>query len=530
MDNIYLSGVKDKYPEPLLEGRIGAEGNVIGSIWAEPTLLSDYDISASDFITKDARFFFGLAKKLREEHHLNEFDEAAVVTHLNKESLQKLEEYGGYRAIRNLMDITNVKNVQSYMDTLQKMNLFLKLYNSGFPLLEEVDNGKGKKIIPLYECRKMDYQGVSDWFDNLLARIVKDEGCKNKIIEAKTDFMITDEVVQNFVQGEMVGTSIGFIDDVDINGKPIRVFPWLDSEICSLRHKTTNCLCGYSSSGKTMLMCEIILALVSHGEKFCIISNEQDSTPFYLNFISFLAFRKFRYTHLTRTKLQTGDLNEEDKKILVKVQKYFNENFAPSIMFYQITDADINLVQRTIRRAALEYGCTAILYDTMKSDLSDYNKDQPTYLSLIRDSRMIDLYAKKYDLIALVNLQISSSTKGRTWIDESCIAQSKQLVEIMESCWMLRTPYGKAETDEHEKYYLAPFRREKSDANGKWSEVPYKMQSDAAYRILYITKNRAGKNSETTGECLLLRADTHIATFHEEAWCRPARGYVGASQ
>ena len=41
MDNIYLSGIKDKYPAPLLEGRIGAEGNVIGSIWAEPALLSD---------------------------------------------------------------------------------------------------------------------------------------------------------------------------------------------------------------------------------------------------------------------------------------------------------------------------------------------------------------------------------------------------------------------------------------------------------------------------------------------------------
>ena len=529
-NNIYLSGIKEKYPVKLLEGRVGAEGNVIGVIWSEPALLSDHDLSSTDFITKDARFFFGLAKSLRDEYHLNEFDEAAVITHLNKDSLETLESYGGYKAIRNVMDVTNIKNAQSYIDTLQKMNLYLKLYNSGFPLLEEVDNGKGKKVIPIDECRKMDYQGVSDWFDNLLARLVKDEGCNNKIIEAKTSFDITDEVVQNFVQGQMVGTSIGFIDDINVENKPIRVFPWLDSEICSLRHKTTSCLCGYSSSGKTMLMCEIILALVSHGEKFCIISNEQDSTPFFLNFISFLAFRKFRYSHLTRTKLQTGNLNDNDKKMLAKVQAYFNENFAPSIMFYQITDADITLVQRTVRRAALEFGCTGILYDTMKSDLSDYNKDQPNYLSLIRDSRTIDLLAKKYDLIALVNLQISSSTKGRTWVDESCIAQSKQLIEIMENCWMLRSPYGKAEMDENEKYYLAPFRRDKPDPNGKWVEVPYKFQPDAAYRILYITKNRAGKNSETTGECLLLRADTHIATFHEEAWCRPSRGYVGASQ
>ena len=35
----------------------------------------------------------------------------------------------------------------------------------------------------------------------------------------------------------------------------------------------------------------------------------------------------------------------------------------------------------------------------MKADISDYNKEQPNYLSLIRDSREIDAMAKKYDLI-----------------------------------------------------------------------------------------------------------------------------------
>ena len=30
-------------------------------------------------------------------------------------------------------------------------------------------------------------------------------------------------------------------------------------------------------------------------------------------------------------------------------------------------------------------------------------------------------------------------------------------------------------------------------------------------------------------ECLLLKADTHIATFHEEAWCTPSRAFIGAT-
>jgi hypothetical protein len=80
-------------------------------------------------------------------------------------------------------------------------------------------------------------------------------------------------------------------------------------------------------------LCEIILALVSNGEKVCIISNEMDDVPYMLNFLSFLAYRKFRYPYLTRTKLQTGDLSNEDNEMLEKVRVYFNENFAKEIVY-----------------------------------------------------------------------------------------------------------------------------------------------------------------------------------------------------
>ena len=163
----------------------------------------------------------------------------------------------------------------------------------------------------------------------------------------------------------------------------------------------------------------------------------------------------------------------------------------------------------------------------MKADISDYNKDQPNYLSLIRDSREIDALAKKYDLIAIVSMQISSATKGRAWIDEGTISQSKQVIEVMENCWMLRNCYGAPETDQNGRYYLNPFQRKKKD--GKWVKEPYMMDSNANYKVLFITKNRAGSNSESTGECLLLKADTHIATFHEEAWCTPSRAFIGAT-
>ena len=150
-----------------------------------------------------------------------------------------------------------------------------------------------------------------------------------------------------------------------------------------------------------------------------------NSTPYMLNFICFLAYRKFRYSKLTRSKLQTGEMSDEDRAVLKKTQKYFNDNFAKDIMFYHISDADTSMLKRVLRRAHLMGGATVMMYDTMKAQLNDYNDDKPAYLSLIRDSREIDLAMKKFDMIGLISLQISSATKGRTWIDESCISQSK---------------------------------------------------------------------------------------------------------
>ena len=165
----------------------------------------------------------------------------------------------------------------------------------------------------------------------------------------------------------------------------------------------------------------------------------------------------------------------------------------------------------------------------MKAQLNDYNDDKPTYLSLIRDSREIDYCMKKFDMIGLISLQISSATKGKTWIDESCISQSKQLIEVFETCLMMRNLYGTQELIQGDKFFINPFQRVKNKETGKWEKKPFLPDPDANYKILYITKNRAGKNSEMTSEVLLLRADTHLAVFHEEAWARGVRGYIGAS-
>ena len=529
-NSIFIAGYETKYPEILLKGRMEIEANVIGSVWSDPQLLLDHQINITDFITVDGRYLFKIAKCLADKH-IPEFDEGAVITNLPSIEFEEFKSYGGYECVKDIMDRTNIKNAESYISLFHKSNLFMKLYDSGFPVDKPVDDGKGHKVIPIEACSKYDYEETSDWFDALLARVTKDQECTSKIVQENLDFLITDEIIDSLTTGQMTGTGFGDLgtdpEDLDVKGNKVKTFPYLDNEICGFRPRTTNALCGYSSTGKTMLMCEILLGLAAHGERITIISNEMDQTAYYANFICFLAYRKFRYSKLTRTKLATGEMTDEDKAYLRKIQAYYNEKFKGCFRFHQITDADMQQVKRIIKRDKLEYGITTVFYDTMKADISDYNDKEPAYLSLIRDSRVLDTMAKRYDLIVLVTIQIASSTKGRAWIDEGCISNSKQIIEVMETCLMLRNCYGEAETSNESKTYINPFRKPAPGRNDSYT--PIALQPDKNYSLLFITKNRAGNSSERTGEVLLLEADTKSAVFHEFGWAKPSRAFIGAS-
>ena len=56
--DIFITGVKEKYPSELLEGRVHAEANVVGCMISDMLLAEDTNIDSSKFITKDARLIF----------------------------------------------------------------------------------------------------------------------------------------------------------------------------------------------------------------------------------------------------------------------------------------------------------------------------------------------------------------------------------------------------------------------------------------------------------------------------------------
>ena len=122
--------------------------------------------------------------------------------------------------------------------------------------------------------------------------------------------------------------------------------------------------------------------------------------------------------------------------------------------------------QKKIRENVLRYGYDCVLYDTFKIQESDFEGTRQD-LSLVRDSRELDKIAKKYNIIMLASVQLAERLKGKLFLDSSVLSNSKQIKEILENLFLMRTVYDE-ELDEKNKFYCRPFRLKK--VNDKWIE------------------------------------------------------------
>ena len=232
--------------------------------------------------------------------------------------------------------------------------------------------------------------------------------------------------------------------------------------------------------------------------------------------------KRNRYFKLTKKKMLSGDIDEESRKQLTDVQRYWRENYKGKVKFISIADADMNVVKKKIRENCLRFGFDTVLYDTFKIQEGDFSGNRQD-LALVRDSRTLDKLAKKYNLIMLASVQLAEYMKGKLFLDASVLSGSKQVKEILQSLFLMRTAYSE-ELDPKSKYYCHPFQLKK--VNDKWIEEEYHPDQNAVWRVLFTEKTRNGNNSSDTGIAYLLKYSGDFAIFREVAQCRPKHGEI----
>lgn len=515
-DDIFITGITEKYPKELLKGRMNIEANVVACLYKDPLLIDELKLEDNNFITKDGRYLFSLANYLRQKG-FHSFDEATVLSNISESMEIGLSGRGGWESIQHMIDAINMKNWETFIDILYRENTLTKMYDDGFNLLKEIEVNNNK-VVPLILFRKMDAESVTDWYEARLSSY--GTGYSSKILEEE-EIDFDDEFIASCEEGLENGTPFD-IAGQDINGEDMNCLPFLSRQINGFLDGTLSILGGYSSCGKSTLWTSIIMGLLYRGRKVLIISNEQKIKVFKIQFMVWLLGKHNRYFKLTKKKMLSGELTLEDKTQLASIQQYWRDNYKGKIKFISIADANMSVVKKKIRENVLRYGYDTVLYDTFKLDFADENNKE--YLSLIKDSRELDTIAKKYNIIMLASLQLAINTLGKLFLDSSVLSMSKQIKEVLEGLFLMRTVYAEELDPDNKKYYCHPFRLKK--VNDKWIEEEYHPDRTAVWRMLFVDKTRSGFNSSDTGVSYLLKYDGNMGIFREVAQARAKHGYI----
>lgn len=521
----FITGVTEKYPEPLLKGRLPVEGNVIGCLFQDPLLLEETTLTKDDFITQDGRYYFQVIKLLH-ENKINEITEIDIIS-LKSDICDRFEELGGWETIQQLKDVVNLQNFDTYIDVLYRENILLKLHDDGFNLLNPIDVN-GKKRIPLKFLRKCTAEEVIDWFESRLTTY--GNGYSTKILEEEM-VKFGDDFIQSCIDGEETGVPFGSAG-IDINGEDINCFPFLSNQINGLLSGTLSMVGGFSSTGKSTWLITLIMALISKGQKVLVISNEESIKKYKIKFLVWLLGKRNRYFKLTKKKLTNGDITEEDRKQLDDVMQYWKEECEGKVKLISINDADMTIVKKKIRESALRDGFTCFIYDTFKMQEQNFG-DKRTDLALVHDSRELHKLAMKYNMIGIASIQLAEYHRGTLFLEASCISSARQIKEILENLWLMRNCYPE-ELDPKSKYYCKPYRLKRVEAKAKdsnkivikWIEQPFEPDPNATYRICFVEKSRGGANSSDNGSAYLLKYDGEHSIFRENSFCRPKHGRI----
>lgn len=514
----FLTGVESKYTKELLKNRISIEGNVLGCFFKDMLLLDEVNLTYKDFLTKDGLFYFQLLTTIRKKGFYI-FDEVTIRTNINEGQREEFDEKGGYDAIQQMMDIIEVRNFDGYIDNLNRENIMCHMHEDGIDLNHKIDlNGNKISLIKMF--RQMESESVIDWWESRISGY--DIGYSKTVLE-DNEISFDENFLLKCQEGEENGVPFGKAG-YDKDGNEINCLPFLSNQINGLLPGTLSMVAGYSSAGKSTFTITILMALLSQGRKVLIISNEENTHKFKVKFMVWLLGKYRRYFHLTKKKLMSGEIEEEDREEYNIVSKYWQENYEGRVRVIHIADANMSNVKKKVREYALREQYDTVFYDTFKIQESDYNSPRQD-LSLVRDSRELDKLAKKYNLIVIASIQLAEYTRGKLFLSAEALSNSKQIKEILENLVMMRNVYPE-ELDPKSKFFCEPFRLIKSDNDPKYHEQPWECDRNAVWRMLFVEKCRSGSNSSDNGRAYLLKYDGDHCIFREFAQCKPRHGEI----
>ena len=169
-------------------------------------------------------------------------------------------------------------------------------------------------------------------------------------------------------------------------------------------------------------------------EKLLIIANEQDKKTFQKLFlVGFYTFiyriteenSKLKERYIRRHRLERGNSTDLDKRLLNDTFNFYIKNFKKRVKFVFMPMFSPEEIENCIVSNARK-GYTNVLLDTLKAE------QKGEYQLLSNLATKLDMIAKANDLRIVATVQLAIHSMNRKYLDHTCLAESKQIVEIAE--------------------------------------------------------------------------------------------------
>ena len=263
-------------------------------------------------------------------------------------------------------------------------------------------------------------------------------------------------------------------------------------------------------------------------EKVLIIANEQDKKTFqklvlisiYTNIYRLLPQNdNFKDRFIRRHRVERGRANGVDKRLIKDVAEFYKKHFMKKIKFVFMPRFNPEDIQTCIENNAM-YGYTNVILDTMKAD------QKGEYQLLANLATKLDMISKDLSLRIVATVQLAIYSMNKKYLDHTCLAESKQIVEIAEHSLYFRytdlTELGSLQVYRFVSEYnddgtfTGVYREtieinelQETQLNGeKYDEEVWRGMK---YMLLFVGKNRHGESNKI----VLARVNFDILYYEE---------------
>lgn len=481
----------EKTIQAINKDRDRLEASFVFCLWKNPTLYDDYkDLDAKTVLaTQDARFYYLLGKALRDTG-LNTFNNLSIDNYLStRPEIKKIyDNYGGWKEVDQILNLTDENNVESYYDQISKDNYLINVCEKYDKAFENVQKLKSLSSEDTYLL-----------FDNINTSASL---ANNREIESN-NLMITDADIDNWDKGNAVGVNYA------------KAFPLLNYTTLGLPKGDITLVTGHSGAGKTSFVFRLLLGIIQDGGMAAIISNEMQLDAYkHLLLIHVLTeeLKDKEYYQITRKKLKQGHWSDEDKAKIKKAQAIVNEKYGEKLFFVKLFDNNSSIVLREMKRLNRRYGVKVFCWDTYKADDSMTNK---MWEELLMGSRKVFNLVAKENFSLICTFQLALYTTNQRYLDAGCLSNSKQIKEVVSEHIMLRKLWQDEYTGE--KYDCEPYKY-----NDKIKTL-IQLDKDKTYVVAFIDKTRNDENAR----CILYQWDSTWNKWTELGFCTIKNDHKG---